>query len=79
MSLLSRRGFLKLGASALLTLALKPLPPEDLPAVQLGRVAVEYLRVRHRPSSEAKQVGWLGPVVQEFVSGIGTSVVVAGG
>ena len=55
---LSRRNFLKLGASALLGLAFKPLPPDDQPLIELGRVTIEYLRVRQRPTPQAKQVGW---------------------
>ena len=68
MTTLSRRNFLKLGASALLGLAFKPLSPDDLPLIELGRVTIEYLRVRQRPTPQAKQVGWrrLDEVVRIF-------------
>jgi hypothetical protein len=70
---LSRRNFLKLGASALLGLAFKPLPPDDQPHAELGRVTIEYLRVHQRPTPQAKQVGWKGldEVVQIFNRVIG--------
>ncbi len=56
----SRRDFLKVSASALFSLAFKPLPPDETGPARLGRVTTDYLRVYLRPSPTANAVGSKG-------------------
>ena len=58
MATFSRRQFLQLTSTALLTSAFAPLPRDDDWPHTLGRVTTQYLRVRLRPTSNAKHVGW---------------------
>jgi L,D-transpeptidase catalytic domain len=60
MPLYSRRDFLKLGALAMFGLAFDFTQVQDDPSYPLGRVVTPYLRVRLKPTDEAKQVDWLG-------------------
>jgi hypothetical protein len=57
---ISRRDFLKVSASALFSLAFKPLPPDETAPERLGRITTEYLRIHLRPSPDANVGGWQG-------------------
>lgn len=56
----SRRNFLKVSVGSALALAFRPELALADSFNTLGRVATPYLRVYSRPSTDAKQIDWLG-------------------